>query len=232
MSKQIFGRTEADLYAWANNLARLVGADPGAYFIDPGVAAELVARTAEYTSAYQVASNLGTRSRVDVARRNDCRDRLLPVARMVAMAIKLDQRISDEQRVSLGLNVAKRPTNRPVPDGPPGLKIVDRISTHITVQLTHNLGGTGRRGKPRQADGAVLYWHVGAEAVTEASGWTYAGTFSRTRVTVALPAHLPPGTPVQLMGFWFNAHGNGPSSLPIHTVLAGGGMIMPTGVAA
>jgi hypothetical protein len=102
--------------------------------------------------------------------------------------------------------------------------IVDREGTRVTVQLINKLGGTGPKGRPRQADGAVLYTHVGAEPPTDASGWTYAGTHTRTRIELAFPLHLPPGTPVCITAQWFNAHGNGPPASPITTVLVGGGI--------
>ena len=100
---------------------------------------------------------------------------------------------------------------------------VEAVSGQPTLRVRVRDPAAAGTGKPRGVAGVMLYSAVGEEPPAELSGWLFHRCASRTRVDLALPAGLPPGSKVWVTAQWFNPTGQrGPAARPAYTRIAGG----------
>lgn len=253
MPRNFVPGSDSGLLSWSRNYAARVAAEPGHFTVSADMAARLVAAQAAFAQAYDASHNSRTRGPRATAVKNGCRAALIAEVRASARIIRSPVGATPTQMVSLGLTVRRKPRRRvPVPTTRPRLHVVAVQGNRFDLLLRpslggdpHESGGTRRKGRPVDVNGALVFRFVGprptpiqdpppwcgrAEALspTLSEGWVLASTTNQTRLTVALPATLRPGTMVWFAACWTNARAEcGPVGTLTPTTLGYGGITLP-----
>src|SRR5688500_457350 len=103
MRTSYFPSTDSSLLAFAANLVARLSAAPQDYGVSPQQAADLAARQQALAAAQARVSEPATRTRPNIADRNDAREAFKAEARRIVSIIKGQPDVTDAQRLALGL---------------------------------------------------------------------------------------------------------------------------------
>jgi hypothetical protein len=227
MPKGFLPNADAALLNWSKNFTAQINADYGAYGLSLADATGYAALHASFAAA-MVASAPQIRSMVSTAAKNEARALLRTRASRLSSIIKGQPSVTDEQRITLGLNVRAKPTKSPRPDAAPWLSVEWVRGWTVRLRLSDASAG-GKRGRPPRTSGAAVFSFVGAEPPTDASQWKFERNTGSTVVEVTFPSTIAAGTTVWLSAAWFNgAKQSGPASRPVRTNLQGGAALPPS----
>lgn len=171
---------DAAAAAWGTNFAALIAADPPAYGLTAGNAADITTATGDFTTALATATNPGTRTPATVAAKDGARAAMENVCRPFAMQIQANASVTDEQRTALGLTVRKvDPTPVPTPTEVPALKLIGQTPGVV------NLGYAGTNGpksknKPEGVKGVEIWAAVGTLPAIDPGQASYRGTVTKS----------------------------------------------------
>jgi hypothetical protein len=212
---------DAALLAWSLNFSTLINDSPESYGLSAPLASAYAALHLAFAAAMEGVEP-GIRNKSAVAAKNAARSNLKKNAGLLAKIVQGTATVTSAQKVTLGLNVRRKPTPVPAPAFAPGLDIVSVRGFSAVIRL-HDTQVIGRRAKPAGVSGASVFIHVGPTAPTDVAGWTFKGNTGRTTMEVHFPATLPAGATVWFTAFWFNPRQqSGPSSAPVGANLPGG----------
>ena len=231
MAGDFFPRRDAHFVAWCGNLRRLVLESPDAYDLTEQEAAAFAQVDDALQAAYRAATAPGTRTTPAVAAKNEARADAERAARRLSMRVKGSSRVSEAQKVELGINPRTRggrhPAIRP-PEAAPHVRLTVTGGRRVEVRLSD--AEVPRRGR---AAGAVAWTFVGDDAPDDINRWRYHGMTGKLTKTFDFPDDLPPGTRVWVRAGWFSPRGAmGPLSSPVATRLPGDGVSFRLGLRA
>src|SRR5688572_12359399 len=116
---------DADISEWGNNFSSLISADPARYGMYGPEATTLAGLLDTFEQALHAAINPPTRTPVSIAQKDGAKAAFLMYARSLAMIIKANRGVSDEDKTALGLNLPDPvPTPIPRPSTVPLLSVI------------------------------------------------------------------------------------------------------------
>jgi hypothetical protein len=176
MSASFFtSRKDSVLAAGSANFATKISATPTAYGLVAGQATAYAALNTTFQTAYTTAITPSTRTKATVAAKNSARVPLRKMASDLAKIIDGTPTVTDQQKIDLGLNVRKTPSN----PGSPG------TPSDFEVELTA-LGYLNTKWKCTNPTGGTMYQVFRKIGTAEP---TYlGGTGSKKFVDSTLPA--------------------------------------------
>ncbi len=221
---------DAALITWATNFDQKVRAAYTDLGLSTDQATELTAALLLFSANHQTANNPDTRSPTAIIAKDGARHALVQLIRSLARIIHAHPAVTDVERSELGLSLRDRSQSPiPAPTIAPGLDIISAVGRTIHLRL-HESSASLRRGKPRGVAAAGFYSSIGAAPPAELDDWHFHGHASRTRVSLAFAAEIPPGALIWLTARWLNPRMQpGPLAHPVSIHLGGG---VSTGVGA
>lgn len=218
---------EADLVTWSGNFNTKIGVAGPDYGLTPAQTAEYGMLHDAFIAAYTVANDPATRSPMNIALKNDCKQALLANIRLLAGIIQSFPGTTNAKRIDLGLPVrGTEPTPIPVPAKAPQVLIQSVDGRAVRLRLV-DVDNPIRRGKPAGVSGAAIFSYIGATPPGELAEWTFELNSGKTVVDLEFPATVAAGTTVYLTAFWFNPRKQaGPIADPVSTNLPGGSVSM------
>lgn len=127
---------DGDFGAWLDNFSDLINTSPGSYGLSPADAANLLAVTTAWDTAYAAAISGATRGPYTVNLKDVARVNATVVARQLATIIQANPGITDGQKTALGLTVRKTlPTPIPAPTSSPLLAFVAATPLQHTLRF-------------------------------------------------------------------------------------------------
>jgi len=175
-----------------------------------------------YASAYRTSLDPTTRTKITVEQKRAARAALEASARSLINRIEVMPTVTDEQKLSLGLNVPKPGTPIQPPEETPIMVVTHVMNRTVGIKLKQP--ERGRCGRPRHCAGARIYSYIGEEPMpADINEWQHQKSTSRATLEINFPATVPPGTRVFFAAAWFSPRqASGPMSDPISTYLGGG----------
>lgn len=162
MTTDYLPRRDAELMVFANAFAQKIAADPAAYGLTAGDAAQLGAAAMDYAARYAIARNPATRTAAAVAAKDGARKTLTAILRGYAMMIKRNGAVSSDAKVALGIGVYDVGLT-PVP-APTTFPII-HITGATPLQHELRLGDSAtpeRTARPEGTVGLLLFCQVAA----------------------------------------------------------------------
>lgn len=199
---------DADLVTWAANFGQRISSSPGAFGVDAAQASAFQVLSSAYASAYALATSPSTNSKASVIAKNQARWQLLNAsggAKQLVAIVQACPGVTNAMRGELGLRLLDV---EPVPVGSPrlgpALSIVATAGRVIKIRL-RDTSSPDRHGKPRNAQGATVLYHVGDEPPASPSKWMFGRNTGKPVCDLMIPADVPAGSRVWVTAFWFNA---------------------------
>lgn len=224
MPKDYIPTKLADRIVWAATFASLISAAPPAYGLTVGDATAITAAQQTLAAAYLLSSAPETRTSASVASTNGADLQMQAVLRPYAQRVKLNDAVSDAQKVALGINPPSGgSTPVPEPTGSPGLVLVGLVPGVVTIGYTESALG-GSRAKPEGVTGLQLFVSYGQAPAVDPTVATFVGTYTKTPLRVKVPANRA-GQTATFWANWTTTSGKGgvaargPSSAALSTVV-------------
>jgi hypothetical protein len=218
MPRDFFPRREADILQWTAAFSARINAAPQDYSTTPEQADAYALAQRAFADAYRAAQDRGTNSSTAFAAKTAARVALEAATRLIVKRIGGTPTVTDEMRIALGLKPRRGGRRRrtvPAPETAPILRVLGVAGHAFTVRL-EDAKSPARRGKARDAHGAMIFGFVGDDPPAGRDGWALRASTTRATAAVTFDAGLPPGTPVWLTAYWFNRRAErGPSSTPV-----------------
>lgn len=192
---------EAELVTWTGDFLTTLQTKPANYFNVPASRiAEYVTTRNRFVNAYNTATNPNTRTGPAIEAKNVAKATLIRSTRSIVDEVQAWAQTTNEMRRELGITErGKKPTPSPIPPMP-FVKVESVNGRDVTLNLQQS---RTTKGKPRGAIGANIMVAYGDEMPTSETGWAFAATTGRTKVTVNLNA-VTEATTVWITAFWFN----------------------------
>jgi hypothetical protein len=214
---------DVDLVAWADNFSALITASPATYGLVAGDATTIATAVAAFDSAYATAVNPSTRTPTTIAAKDSAKGAMVPTLRLYAQTIKLNQGVSNENKVALGIHVNDAgPTPVPPPTSVPTIGLSSIF--HLTMQLDIRASETPTsRAKPPGSIAAEVFATVTPLAdptPTDPAAADFLILATRNLTTINFDA-AQMGKRVTYWCKWVNRKGEtGPWSVPFSQVVA------------
>jgi hypothetical protein len=153
---------ELALNAWAANFASLIAAAPTTYGLMPSDAANITAVQTAFSTALELATEPGTKTKATVADKDAKKAVMLSILRQYAQTIRRNLAISNDAKVALGLTVpSSGRTPVPAPSTKPVLAVTEVASLQHVLRYV-DITTPDRRGKPAGAERLQLFRAVGS----------------------------------------------------------------------
>ena len=209
---------------WMEVFAGKVVADPGAYFVSEEDAQAVDDAVMLFRQALTVSLTPETRTQPNVIRKNELRAEAERVVRQTAQRIRVDGRVSEMLRFSLGLRTtAQRRKYVGPPAGVPVLFVVHGLPGMVKVVVRDSVSQIGA-ARPKEAAGVQLFeahpllvgQHPdGGNIAIAEENLRLVGTFTRWPALVK-PTVTMDGQNVTLVGRWITRRGEtGPFGTPV-----------------
>lgn len=214
---------QADQVAWAQNFLTVVQGSLAAYGVSATLMTQFEALTNTLQEAWTAASNVSTRTRGNVAAKDDALRNMKAAARNLVSIIQGTPSVTDQMRLAAGVTV--RSTGRtptPVPAMYPwvGATGTGPDGRTLVVELRQD---KSKRGRPAKVAGATIYTATGPVAPTTADGWRVAANATKTTVAIPFPPSAT-GDTVWVTASWTNSlQQSGPAARPVSVNLPAGG---------
>lgn len=207
MPRNFLPGSDAGLLLWSANFATQVAAHAAGWGVPAERVAGYVAVQAAYAEALRRANEPATRTPVAIRAKDAARQALTTESRLLARTLRGNSKMSEAQRITLGLGARPRRRKRvPRPGVAPAVRVAGVEGGRVELRLM-NQESPERRGRPVDVDGAYLYRFVGAEPPTEEAGWSFCGGTTAVRVTLEVEDDLRPGDTVWFTARWRNWRG-------------------------
>lgn len=176
--------SDANFNAWILNFSALLTADPAAYGETAGTAAAVQSVADTWSVAYGIATNPITRTSPAVASKDAARYTAEQTARPVAIRIRNNAAVTNQQRVDLGLTVPKVvPTPIPAPTSFPVLGLVMATPLQHELQYSDSATPVGK-SKPFGVIGLEIYRAIGAVEAVDPAQATYYATMTKSPMRI------------------------------------------------
>lgn len=211
---------DVDLVQWADNFSTLTTAAPATYGLQASDAVAIAAVVTDFDNAYSIAINPGTHTPATVAAKDSAKGAMLPILRFYAQTIKLNQGVSNADKIALGIHINDAgPTPIPVPTTAPALTI--DFQTHLGAQLrVRDQTTPTSNAKPFGVQGGEMVATVGVAVTTDPDVAPFKRIQTKTPVQLTFdPADV--GKICTVWERWFNRKGElGPWSTSVNFVVA------------
>lgn len=222
MPRSFLPSGDAELLAWSTNFNSLINSKASGFGLTNALAQAYTAKHTAYATAFQTAFDPNTRTRPNLALKDQAKAALDLYARELVRIVQAYPELTDDQRRELKITVRKSRTPNPPPTVRPALTIVSVTGRTVTVKIRDN-GESSRRAKPADVLGASVYTFVGANYPTDPLAWTFDGTTTKTTHSIVFPQDVPNGAQIWVCAAWFNRKTEtGPVSIPVTTNIQGG----------
>jgi hypothetical protein len=221
-SRDFLPTNDAELLAWSANYSSLLTSEAASIGILPAQATAYAALHTAFAAALELATEPATRTRMNIAAKNDARVPLKAMARDLARIINAFPGMTNPQRIELGLN-PREPEQTPInpPTDPPVLEVVSATGRILKVKL--HAVDSNSRGKPENVDGATVFSFIGSQPPADITQWVFQGSTTRTVFDIEFPPTVAAGAQVWLTAFWFSPRSqSGPACQPVSAYIAGG----------
>jgi hypothetical protein len=202
MSRGPLAKTDGDLLRFAQNFSTLFAIDPTQYGGTPAMSASLATKVDDF-QAKLAACDPGVRNKVATLQKSNSRDSLVSALRLLFNLVNAQANVTDSMKAELGMTVRSRPTRIPPPAFSPVIDIesVDGWTVYAKIHGPDDAG----RGLPAGCDGISIFSFTGGdEAPTDPSRYKFEANTTKTKVAIAFPETLAPGTKVWLTAFYYN----------------------------
>jgi len=210
---------EADMDNWISNFRTLIAASPTVYGLVSADATAITNAFNAWHTAYLAATNPTTRTRANVATKNQQKPIVLGVVRSYANSIQANRAISDALKIGLGM----RPRdNQPSPVPPPTtypLLSLTGMSTGVQkIRAADQLTPT-KRARPVGSAGMLVFRAVAPLPASDPDLAKFLGFVTRA-VFESQFAPADSGKTATYFARWTNAKGqmgpwSNPASMPI-----------------
>lgn len=220
MPRSFFYGTDGELYTGSQMFSTKISATPTVFGLVMTQSTAYAAQNIAYATAYLAAINPDTRTKANVATKNDAKKALKIMARDLAAIIDATPTVTDGQKIDLGLAIRKTPSPRPAPSSSPTIDILSALGRTLKLRLHDD--NSSRRGRPSNTDGVTVMAFVGAGPSNNPQDWKFMGSFNKTNVEITFDGSVPSGATVWLSAFWVGSKlTSGPASAPIPVNLPG-----------
>jgi len=211
MRRDFFPDRETDMLSWTANFARLLGEQYASLGVSAEAAAEYADVVARFAEAYRVANAPETRTSIAVRQKNEWRREVERLSRGLARQVGGNMKVTDEQRLVLGLNIRKKATRKiEAADVGPNVAVLRVTGATVNVALSE-FQGPNKRAKPSNAASATIFACQSQTQPPTGAGaehlWRFVGSTTRTSLAINFGAKYPPGTRVWLMARWNSPRG-------------------------
>lgn len=185
MPKQYIPPADGAYNDWQVNFAALLTADPTSYGETAAVAANIQALTDTWVGAYNLSTDPSTRTTPTIQDKDNARVSCEASTRIVAIRIRNNTSVTDQQRQDLGLTVVKTtPTPVSAPTSAPvlGLRSAN-IGVH-TLQYTDDAAPDGK-AKPEGSIGVELWQAVGEVSAVDPSQAVFGGIKTKSPMRIS-----------------------------------------------
>ena len=217
-------RADGKVVAWAENFARLIALNPSTYGLMVSDSVAISGWVDAFVAARQVAAEPSTRTVSTVAAKDSARAAMLSVVRRYAQVIKLNDGVTNSEKIGLGLTVAdggRSPV--PAPSTAPVCMIIGATPLRHTLRFS-DAGSMTRRAKPPGAASLELHYFVGENPPPMPGGdvpTRFYGVATRQPFQVALKG-ADIGKRITYYARWVTRRGlAGPWSSPVGMTVAG-----------
>jgi len=211
---------DADVSSWGSNFSTLIAADPARYGMYPAEAATLSSAFSTFEQALQTATDPSTRTSVSITLKEGAKAAFVNLARTLAMIIKANQGVSDEDKVALGLNLPDLvPTPIPRPSTVPLLSVIAATPGEHTIRYADQ-NTPASRAKPFGVVQLVLFAAVETDSTDDFTKARFVGAFTKQPLAVSYDS-VQAGKVATYWGQWNTRTGLlGPLSAPAAFTIA------------
>ncbi len=224
-------RAGGERVRWTGQLAGALSGDPGAYRIDPAVAAAYAKLQREVATAFSVYQSPSGRSPAMRVRKDEIMARLVESTRSLVRQIRSNPAVDDAAWSRIGLRRSSRRRRKlPPPRHAPSVSMCWRPDRRVDVVLRDvtrptGAGGRGGRGLPRGVDRARVDVYRPVQPGLFGTGvvgdeWHMVNIVQRARFTIPVERGLAMGQTVQYRVCWMSPTGE-PGPWTESTVVAG-----------
>ena len=218
-------RKDAELFTMAANASTLISGHPTDYGLSVTQAAALATVSAAYGTAYNIAINPPTRTKLTITAKNDAKVALVQSLRDLNRFVQATKTVSVLKKQEIGFPVYADRTPIPAPDTEPSIKKVSTSGRRTNVTLRGM--DDDRRGRPTGVQGALIISYQGEVPPADSSQWRIEGLSTRTDFEIVWSPAIAVGTPLWVSAAWYSPRGQaGPAATPV-SVAIGGGMSAP-----
>jgi hypothetical protein len=220
MSTRFLPTREGALDTWLSNFSGLISAAPAAYGLSPAEAAVITAAVSDWHKAFEAASSPATRTQGAVAEKRVQKKHVVAVARRFAGIIRINDAVSSELKINLGLKLrARKGSPVPVPASPPYLA-VHRFEQGFHELRAADAESAPRRGKPAGAAGLMVFRAIGEDPARGPQDAHFLTLVTRTTFTSTFE-HAQRGLTATYFARWLNSKGEaGPWSTAMSAAIA------------
>lgn len=199
---------DANFNSWALNFATLIALAPTVYGLVAGDAAAISAAQSDWATAYELATNPGTRTKATVAAKDAQRAASTAVFRPYAILIRNNAGVTNENKAALGLTI---PDATPSPVPPPAT--APQLSLVMATPLAHQLNFRDSvspllKRKPVGVVALQLWASIGTVAATDPDQASFVANVTKTPFTNTFDAGSQ-GKHCTYFGRWVTRSGAG-----------------------
>jgi len=224
MADNFYYGSNASVVTGSANFAALIATGYASYGLTTGQATAFGTLNTALQSAYLIAVEPTTRTRVTISTKNVAIRNMRASAVLLSKIIYATSTVTDAQLIGLGL--LPRSTRNPI--GPPATAPIVEVGI-VSGRLVHirlHSADSERRGMETGAKGCNLYSFVGPAAPTDPRDWHFEGMATRTISQLLFPDSVASGATVWLSARWVTARGaTSPASEPVRFTLQGGAVL-------
>ena len=212
---------DADFHIWQQNFVSILNANPEDFGLLPADVTPLVARQSAWTNAYTANTAEQTAARAASQAKETAREEFEKSPRALARRVQGNNQVTDQQRVTLGLNVQQ--TTR-TPTGVPSTRPIASVDTSERLRHTINFMDETtptNRAKPDGVMGCEIWVKVGGPEPADPDELQFLGLDTSTPY-VATYSGEQGGKAAYYMLRWLNGKGEqGPWSQTVSATITG-----------
>ncbi len=176
-------QSDAGFNSWMTNFAALLTADPAAYGETAGTATIVQTEADTWSAAYALATDPATRTTPTVQAKDVAKFNAAATARPVAIRIRDNAAVTNQQRADLGLTIVKTvPTPIPAPTSFPQLAMIAATPLEHRLRYTDSENPAGK-AKPFGVIGVEIWRSVGTVEATDPAQAFYDETVTKAPFT-------------------------------------------------
>jgi hypothetical protein len=207
MSNDFLPSREKDLSGWLRNFELMLNASPAAYGVSLEQAAEMQSRAEAFSAALALLDNEGTKSPLNVSKKNVAKTEAVRLARQLARICQSFPGMDDVKRQDLRINVPKPRAQKKAPEFAPLVQFLGLNQRNI-LAWAKDPNDPLNRGLMADATGVQWYSWIGEEPPTDPRMWFNQGVTFRSRAELGIPG--TEATTVWITAAYVNSHGSGP----------------------
>src|SRR5262245_35534077 len=192
---------------WVVSSSANRSSDPARGAISPAQAADVAASVLGYSTALDVAKNPATRTKGTIEAKRTLKSSAEQICRQVAMLIRNNAGVSDEDKLDLGINPINN-TKSPihVPTTSPGLQLVAGSPGAITVRYTDPTVPEGGIAKPFGAKLVAISIAISDEPVMDPGLAIFYANYTRNPCGIGF-SHADDGKLASIFAQWVSPTG-------------------------